>query len=130
MRDRGVAVLVSSHLLFEIREICDRVGFMSAGRLVAEGPPASIERPSVRLCVAVDDRVRAGAVIDQLGNVAVQGDRGTGPGWLQVQLDGGSASELNSALVRAGIGVTEMRPEGDALEDAYLSLVDDDDVPR
>jgi ABC-2 type transport system ATP-binding protein len=38
VRDRGLAVLLSSHLLSQVERLCDRVGIFSHGRLVAEGP--------------------------------------------------------------------------------------------
>jgi ABC-2 type transport system ATP-binding protein len=37
VRDRGLAVLLSSHLLSQVEQLCDRVGIFSRGRLVAEG---------------------------------------------------------------------------------------------
>ncbi|MDY6911061.1 MAG: ABC transporter ATP-binding protein [Chloroflexota bacterium] len=40
-RDRGITVLLSSHLLHQVQKICDRVGIIVQGRMVAEG---SIER--------------------------------------------------------------------------------------
>ena len=45
VRDRGLAVLLSSHLLSQVEQLCDRVGIFSHGRLVAEGPgPELAER--------------------------------------------------------------------------------------
>jgi sodium transport system ATP-binding protein len=42
MRDRGACVLFSSHVLDEVRQLCDRVVVIAAGRLVAEGTPEEI----------------------------------------------------------------------------------------
>ena len=39
LRERGVAVLLNSHLLSEVELVCDRVAIISRGRLVAEGSP-------------------------------------------------------------------------------------------
>ena len=38
LKQRGVTVLLSSHLLGQVQEICDRVGILAQGRLVREGP--------------------------------------------------------------------------------------------
>jgi ABC-2 type transport system ATP-binding protein len=45
MRRRGVAVVLSSHLLSEVELVCDRVAILVAGRIVASGTPAELARP-------------------------------------------------------------------------------------
>jgi ABC-2 type transport system ATP-binding protein len=42
LRERGVAVLLNSHLLSEVELVCDRVAIISRGRLVAAGSPAEL----------------------------------------------------------------------------------------
>ncbi len=37
-KKRGITVLVTSHLLEQLQEVCDRIGIMSQGRMVREGP--------------------------------------------------------------------------------------------
>ena len=38
LKQRGITIVVTSHLLEQIQEVCDRVGIMSNGRMVREGP--------------------------------------------------------------------------------------------
>jgi ABC-2 type transport system ATP-binding protein len=45
LRERGVAVLLNSHLLSEVELVCDRVAIISQGRLAAHGTPAELARP-------------------------------------------------------------------------------------
>jgi ABC-2 type transport system ATP-binding protein len=45
LRTRGVAVMLSSHLLSEVELVCDRVAILVAGRVVARGTPAELARP-------------------------------------------------------------------------------------
>jgi ABC-2 type transport system ATP-binding protein len=45
MRRRGVAVVLSSHLLSEVELVCDRVAILVGGRIVAGGTPAELARP-------------------------------------------------------------------------------------
>jgi ABC-2 type transport system ATP-binding protein len=42
--DRGIGVLLSSHLLEQVERLCDRIGIFSRGRLVAEGTVAELSR--------------------------------------------------------------------------------------
>ena len=45
LRERGVSVLLNSHLLSEVELVCDRVTIIDGGRVVAEGRPDELERP-------------------------------------------------------------------------------------
>ena len=45
LRDRGISVLLNSHLLSEIELVCDRVAILLAGEVVAAGTPAELSRP-------------------------------------------------------------------------------------
>jgi ABC-2 type transport system ATP-binding protein len=128
LRDNGVAILVSSHLLWEIQTMCDRVGFMSEGRLVAVGPPATLMEQPTRVRVEVADRRRAAQTIAELRGGATPDAVEPGPGWLTVELDGISPSDLNAGLVASGVAVRALVADPDPLEATYLSLVDQDDV--
>src|SRR5213078_4766383 len=59
LSDGGTTVFVSSHLLSEVEAMCDRVGVLARGRLVAEGPPSSLRAATDRLRIEVDDLERA-----------------------------------------------------------------------
>ena len=45
LRGRGIAVVLSSHLLSEVELVCDRVAILVGGRIVSEGAPAQLARP-------------------------------------------------------------------------------------
>jgi ABC-2 type transport system ATP-binding protein len=45
LRERGVAVVLSSHLLSEVELVCDRVAILVGGEIVARGTPAELARP-------------------------------------------------------------------------------------
>ncbi len=130
LADDGVTVFVSSHLLFEVEAMCDRVGVLARGRLVAEGPPASLRAPADRFRVEVDDRPRTRAVLSLLSGVEVEGHPG-GPegleppaGSLGVRLrPPATAAAVNAALVSAGVAVSALVPVQDTLEDVFLELV-------
>jgi ABC-2 type transport system ATP-binding protein len=138
LADDGTTIFVSSHLLTEVEAMCDRVGVMAQGRLVAQGPPSSLRGVADRMRVEVDDVAAAGRVIADLPGFTLMGqgsdDRAqdrSGTGLIRVSLnDGASPSALNAALVAAGVGVSELAPEGSSLEDVFLALVEGIDVPR
>ena len=137
LADDGTTIFVSSHLLAEVEAMCDRVGVMAQGRLVAQGPPAELRGRVDGLRVEVDDLATAARVVAGTPGFAVVTDgvgivpEHTGPGVLRVSLgDGASTAALNAALVRAGVGVSELVTERSSLEDVFMTLVEGVDVPR
>ncbi len=86
LADDGTTVFVSSHLLAEVEAMCDRVGVLAHGRLVAEGPPSNLRPAGTRLRVTVDDPARALALLATLPGVTPEtpdpgaGTAGGGPG--------------------------------------------------
>jgi ABC-2 type transport system ATP-binding protein len=127
-------VFVSSHLLWEVEAMCDRVGVLARGRLVADGPPSSLRPSANRLRIEVDDEARARTVLAAIDGARLDGqspsteDR---PGVLRVELSGpATPAAVNAALVSAGVRVSALVPEHESLEDVFVSLVEGDDVPR
>jgi len=128
LADEGVTVFVSSHLLFEVEAVCDRVAVLAHGRLVADGPPQSLRTRSDRLRVEVDDRPRALRVLGGLDGVSVLED---GAGSIRVRLAApATPANVNASLVGGGVGVSALVPEQDSLEDVFVALVEGSDVPR
>jgi ABC-2 type transport system ATP-binding protein len=123
LADDGVTVFVSSHLLAEVEAMCDRVGVLARGRLIADGPPATLRSPPERFVVDVDDAGRAEAVLRDLHGVAVEETRGTS---VHVRLaPPATPAAVNGTLVSSGVGVSALVPVHDTLEDAFLALVED-----
>ncbi len=130
LADEGTTVFVSSHLLWEVEAMCDRVGVLARGRLVAEGPPASLRRAADRLRIQVDDVARAEILLASIDGVTMIADDASGGnrsaiGTLVVRVaTPATAAGVNAALVSAGVAVEALVPEAASLEDAFLALVD------
>jgi ABC-2 type transport system ATP-binding protein len=99
LKERGVGVLLNSHLLSEIELVCDRVAILLDGRVVAEGAPSQLARPR---------------------GVEIETDQG-------VQLFDTAAREdaphLVEQLVASGRQVYGVRVLTSTLEDVYLEYV-------
>jgi ABC-2 type transport system ATP-binding protein len=132
LADGGTTIFISSHLLSEVEAMCDRVGVMARGKLVAEGPPGTLEGPTDRIRIGVDDVAGAKALLERLAGTDVEpSTSASGPGVLTVTLsDGLGPADVNAALVRGGIAVHALEPQRDTLEDVFLHLVEGIDVPR
>ena len=122
LSSRGATVLLSSHLLAEVEQVCSHVLVVDNGRLVAAGTVADIIGAGQSVDLEVDDPVRATALLQALPGVVHVSPSERG---LIVELDGTPRSEIVAALVHAGIAVDTVMPRR-RLEDAYLAIVADE----
>lgn len=125
LADAGTAILVTTHYLEE-SEQCNRLGFMAAGRLVAEGTPSGIKQkqPGHLLELIVD---QPQAAVDLLKTqmdrwrVSLFGER------LHVITDGDAAKierQITKSLAASDIQVKRVREARFSLEDVFISLVE------
>ena len=121
--DRGTTILVSSHILAEVEQVCTHALVVDHGKLVAQGTVADLVGASSAIDLVVDDEVLATKVLQGLDGVLTVAS--SPAGGLIVDLDGVRRAEVVAALVNAGVGVDAVTPRR-RLEDAYLRLVDDE----
>jgi ABC-2 type transport system ATP-binding protein len=115
---QGQTVLLSSHLLGEVEQVCSRVGVISAGRLLAESTVAQL-RGQASLLLRAEPLPAARAVAERLvGRDQVAAVDGT----LRLSTGPERAAELTRALVLAGVAVHEVRPQERTLEDAFFEM--------
>jgi len=123
-RDRGAAVLLSTHLLDDVETSCSRVLILHHGRTIASGTVAEIASraaaPRTAL-VHVDDGPRA--VVALTGHAAVEAVDGR-DGWLRLVLANGSIDTAVRALLDAGVGLRGLELEGARLSDAFLAMTE------
>ncbi len=118
LADHGQTVLLSSHLLGEVEQICDRVGVIVAGRLLVESTVADL-RGQASVLVRAEPLATAREVATNL----IGAERvSTEDGALRLSIDASSTAELNRALVLSGVAVTEVRPVERTLEDAFIAM--------
>lgn len=111
-------VLLSSHLLAEVEQICDRVGVISSGRLIAENTVAKM-RGQKSLLVRAKPLDKARELVGSLlgsENVEVM------DGMLRVYAKPEAAAGVTRALVCADVEVSEIRPVERTLEEVFLEM--------
>jgi ABC-2 type transport system ATP-binding protein len=119
LSDSGVTVLLSSHLLAEIEQVCSHVVVMDKGQLVTTGTVRELLATSTTAYFEVDDVETARRVLSSAPGVAQVTDESPG---LSVELDGAHRAALVTALVNAGVAVETVMARHQ-LEDAFLGLV-------
>ena len=124
----GTSVLLTSYLLGEMEELCDRIGIMSHGYLIAEKATEDLQKgddSSFILRVGEDSEERAFQVLRENQNKDVSETYAfdkTAECVFEIKDCTMSPSRLNRILVEAGVEVEEIRTHRQTLEELYTSL--------
>ncbi len=119
LAERSTTILLSSHLLAEVEQMCSHVAVIDAGHVVAAGTVADLTGSASTLYVEVDDVPAALLVLGSMPGVAGFHLEGRG---IVVELAGAERRSVAGALVRAGIGLETIMSRH-RLEDAFLGLL-------
>ena len=127
LAEMGKAVLISSHILSELSEMCDGVAVIEAGKLQATGSVESVikgVRPHAEVFLRVLGELAAAerAILERPGVTGVRHDRGGLLFDFEGEPDG--LADLLEALVRAGLRPVEFSLEETDLEDVFLRLTE------
>jgi ABC-2 type transport system ATP-binding protein len=129
LADDGITVMLSSHLLAEVEELCNRVAIVRSGRIVYEGEIAALKRSAgatYRLSSTDDERAIAVCRAQPgIGEVRVE------HGHISFTADEAAVAELSQALVEAGALIRVLAPQTVTLEDLFFSLTEgaEDELP-
>jgi ABC-2 type transport system ATP-binding protein len=123
---RGITVLLSSHLLGEVEELCNRVAIVRSGRVVYEGSLADLrDRAGVSYLLRTGDDELARRVC--AAQVGIDEVRTAHPGGLLLRASGERAvGELSLALAESGAALLELTPRQASLEDLFFQLTEGD----
>jgi ABC-2 type transport system ATP-binding protein len=119
--DFRLTVLLSSHLLTEIEQLCNRVGIIHEGHLLYEGETETLIAPTRRYKVRVDDLPVAFELLSREAGVTVSRN---GASFLHVEADAERIPAVNALLVSHGLKVYELSPAQETLEEAFLRLTE------
>ena len=122
LADDGITVLLSSHQLPEVQELCDRVAIVHSGRVVYEGALADLRRQGgagYRLRSTDDERALGILAAQQGVEHTARGEHG-----LSFQAQEQDVGALTLALASEGIGILALTPELATLEDLFFRLTE------
>ena len=112
-------MLVSSHLLSEVEQMCTHIGVMHIGKLVAQGTSAEL-RTGVEpeAVVETDQPQEAGRIMRELGLTDVRTQHSSATG----RIGRISPEKIVAACVHQGVPVVGFRVAAPSLEDVFVSL--------
>jgi ABC-2 type transport system ATP-binding protein len=114
-----LTVLLSSHLLTEIEQLCNRVGIIHEGRLLYEGGPEALTASTNLHKVRVDNLAGAFELLSKEFGLSVSQN---GASFLRIDADAEALARANALLVGNGFKVYELSPVQESLEEAFLRL--------
>jgi ABC-2 type transport system ATP-binding protein len=123
----GITILLSSHLLYEVEELCNRVAIVRRGRVVYEGSLADLKATAAtgyRLR-AVDLETARRVALSVAGIADLVADDGE----LRFTAGEDAVAMLTVALGRAGVGFTALVPTTASLEELFLDLTEGERAP-
>lgn len=122
----GRAVLLASHLLHEVEQVCQKVLVIKKGRLIASGPMDEIVRSGSVYRVEVAPPAAARDALLGVRGVTHVTLRDDG---IDVAAEPGMGAALNRALVDAGLYAGAIVPSRGSLEDVFLELTSEEEAP-
>jgi ABC-2 type transport system ATP-binding protein len=117
-RELGLTILLSSHLLSEVEQLCTRIAVLNQGRKVFEGLVADVKAVRGRVMLKTRDFAAATALLRERGVIT-----GATDGRFIVLGEGRTTSEVTQTLVGGGFAVEGIWQQDQTLEDFYLALV-------
>ena len=117
--DLGLTVMLSSHLLHEVEQTCNRVAIIDAGRLLYQGPVEDLIAKDNWIKLRVDRVTEAYDLLSR--NPRLSLDR-NGDQSIHVKMDEAEVPLVNALLVQNGFRVMELSPRRESLEQVFMRL--------
>ena len=117
-RELGLTILLSSHQLSEVEQLCTRIAVLNKGRKVFEGLVADVKAARGRVQLKTPDFAAATVLLRERGIITGSSDKK-----YIVLGEGRTTAEATKTLVEANITVEGIWQQDQTLEDFYLSLV-------
>ena len=117
-RDLGLTILLSSHLLHEVEQLCTRIAVLQQGRKVFEGNVADVKGARGKVALKTDDFVRAAELLRARGLITT-----TAEDRFVTLAEGRTTAEIAQALVATGLPVAGLWQQEQTVEDFYLNLI-------
>jgi len=120
-RDQRITIFISSHLLEEVEEICNRAAIIKDGRLLVCGEVRSLLAEELRTYrTVVSDAAKARALLDGrpwVHGLSVEGRR------LLVTARQDDAPQIADTLVKGGVALEELSPQAKSLRTLFMELM-------
>jgi ABC-2 type transport system ATP-binding protein len=125
LAEQGMTIVLSSHLLAEVEELCNRVAIVQTGKIVYEGEISALKRSAGgQYSLQTTDDARARKVCEAQPGVENVHLKSGPPAQIWFTADEDAVAQLSQALVEAGSLITALTPQTASLEELFFSLTE------
>ena len=117
-RELGLTILLSSHLLNEVEQLCTRIAVLQNGKKVFEGKVADVKSERGKIALRTGDFAKATRLLLERGLITASAEEK-----FITLAEGRSTAEITQTLVAAGIAVEGIWQHEQTVEDFYLNLI-------
>jgi ABC-2 type transport system ATP-binding protein len=117
-RELGLTILLSSHLLNEVEQLCTRIAILQQGKMVFEGNVADVKAARGKVALKTNNFAGAAKLLRERGLITATAEEK-----FITLAESRSTAEITQALVAAGIAVEGIWQHEQTVEDFYLGLV-------
>jgi ABC-2 type transport system ATP-binding protein len=118
----GITILLSTHLMSEVEQLCNRLAIIQLGRIRYEGALADLlARSDGRYRLDATDASRAADICRAIGGIR---DVATNDGYVRFAAGPDAAATVSLRLAEAGIGVRALVPGGRSLEELFFEITE------
>ncbi len=121
----GKTIFLNSHLLHEVERVCDHVGIIKEGKMIAMGAPNDLIKHGDTLQIRVTDSDKAVALLneaDWVSSITREGDL------LILKAPTERATDISALLAKNGVFISEMKTREESLESFFLELTEEETV--
>jgi ABC-2 type transport system ATP-binding protein len=123
----GLTVMLSSHMLHEVEQICNRVAIIEEGRLLYQGTVEDLIAKDHWIKLRVDRVTEACELLSQDPRLSLSRN---GDGSIHVKMAHDQIPLVNALLVQHGFSVSELSPQRESLEQVFLRLTQEARTPN
>ena len=118
--EKGITIMISSHILDELAKVADCFGIINEGRMLDEFSAEELHRRCGQYVMVRTDN--HDAALQALKGLGIDGIETEADGTLRIAGHLDDTSRMSKAIVEAGIGLQEIRQQSLSLEDYYLGV--------
>ncbi len=119
--DLGLTIFLSSHLLFEIEQICNRVAILREGVMLYQGAVSDLLDQEKTFKLKVDRIDEAVQFLLQVDSLSLERN---GDNSIYLRMPDDEVPYINEMLIRNGFRVSELSPQRETLEDVFIRLTE------
>jgi lantibiotic transport system ATP-binding protein len=115
----GLTIMLSSHLLYEVEQICTRIAIIEGGNLIYQGSIEDLVAKEKTIKLKVDRPDAAYSLLQETSGISISRN---GDGSLYLRVADEEIPVVNSLLVERGLKVFELSPQRETLEQVFFRL--------